>query len=357
MAGNKANIIFTGLIRTPELFKKSIGEMAKLKKLGYLDKIILSTWDYELNKHSGMRDFLNENGVIMIESKEPAERGKGNIFCQMKSLEVALDSIDKNSFALKTRCDLYIEPKFLAELIKNKENLLKINRALPNGNIFRHKIWVPYFELTSLFHIGDEAFFGYAEDLKKLINYEYYDRDYNIMGGAAHVQRYIHPFLEKYSILKEYLKKHSNVGFPEDKKLYRGFRKTARLSHLSNVFNKYILARRFRILNKRFGEKGYIDALAAYYSILYSHFYIDYSGVNNETNNSGIFRRNSAPEKRTGESEIADNYNKEHIFVKTKGHIYSTDMEFLDSILVKKAKQEKENSRKIAEAISKFNSG
>ena len=39
----KGNVVFCGLIRNIELFKKSIEEMAELRDRNFVDKIILST--------------------------------------------------------------------------------------------------------------------------------------------------------------------------------------------------------------------------------------------------------------------------------------------------------------------------
>lgn len=357
MAEGKVDVIFTGLIRTPDLFKKSILELNELKKEKLINKILFSTWDYEIDKYPGIRDFLTENKVILIESKEPKIRGKGNIFCQMKSLEVGLKKAGKNLFILKTRADLYLNIDFIRDLIKNKETKLKITRHLPGGDIFKYKMWVPYFEISNPFHIADESFFGWKEDIALSINYEDYDGTYKIRGGAAHIQRHIHPFVSNYSVLRTFLEEHSNVGYPKDNRAYRVLRKITRNNKKMLDFLNYVMvSNRFRVLNKRFKEQGYIDALAAYYSILYSHFYVDYQGVDNEINNTSLFKRNKDPKFKVGDPQIRKNFSRDRVFVPTKGHIYAYDDLLLRNIFENPALQEDKFSRRLIKSISAFTS-
>jgi len=355
---NKAksvDIIFTGLIRNTDIFKKSLKDIFDLRKKSLVNRIILSSWDYELDNNPKITKYLKENKVITLGNKEPKERGVGNIYCQMKSLEEGLKKAS-NGFILKTRTDIYIDPKFLKKIFTEKQNLLKITHNLPNGNIFKYKIWAPYFEITSVFHMGDECFFGHSEDLKHLINYENYDRDYKIRGGATHVQRYIHPFIENYPELKNYLTKHSHVGFPEDTKYYKGMRKIARKNkHILSLLNSFFVNNRFKVLKKRFKEEGYLSALAAYYSIVYSHFYINNDPVDNNLNNNSIFIRNQEPKIRVGDPEIMKNFSKDRISVRTKGHLYSFGEKFLKNIFENRVKQNNKISNQLMNTIDRFN--
>ena len=45
----KISIIFTGLIREPDLFKTSLDELIKIEKV---EEIILSTWETDVSTHS-----------------------------------------------------------------------------------------------------------------------------------------------------------------------------------------------------------------------------------------------------------------------------------------------------------------
>ena len=207
------DILFTGLVRMPEMFKKSILDLLAMRKEGLVNKILFSTWLGEVEKYPDIHKFLDKHDIRIIRSKEPSPRGTKNsptIWCQMKALEIGLKNIEKNRFALKTRTDVYINPLFLRKLFKEKESLLKITKDLPKGNLFRYKVWIFYYEIKTPFHMGEECFFGDRDDLKNLVNYESsYDIDYKIGGGISHIRRYINPFLRDYPIFFEYLKKYN----------------------------------------------------------------------------------------------------------------------------------------------------
>jgi len=65
-----------------------------------------------------MIEFLKKNKVLILASKEPADRGWGNIWCQMKSLEYGLNKIDENQFKSET-----IEEKLKIPIVFQDETL------------------------------------------------------------------------------------------------------------------------------------------------------------------------------------------------------------------------------------------
>ena len=352
----KIAVVFCGLIRAPDLFRKSIEEMVEFRENNIINKIIFSTWDYEIDKYPEMRKFFVDNKINLIESKEPEERGIGNIWCQMKSLDVALKEIDSNSFVLKTRPDLLIERDFLDNLFNNKNNLLKIKNGLPRDNVFKYKVWIPYFEITSPFHIADECFFGYHKDISLLVNFNNYFEEYGLRAGIVHIQRYIHPFIFKYPEIKNFFLGNSDVGFPKDLSYsYKMMKKIFQKNNLTlRMFDSVVVNNRFRILRRRFKEQGYIEILALYYAILHTHFYVNNQGIDNDINNQTLFNRNSAPKVLTDDPEIMKNFSKDRIWVKTKGQIYSGDEEFLKNIFEKRMQQNNKTADRLLEAINKF---
>ena len=160
------DVLFCGLIREDEYFKKTIKELSQLRNEGFVNQVILSTWDYEIDNHKGMRAFLNKYGVVLVEKKEPEDKGYGNIWCQMKSMENGMKIIKPGSFVLKSRTDVWINLEYMKKLFSDRERL-KIKNNLPGRNIFKFKIWVPWFEITKPFYIADECFFGYYDDVMK----------------------------------------------------------------------------------------------------------------------------------------------------------------------------------------------
>ncbi len=363
------NVLFTGLIREPELFKQSIIDLIGLRKEGLVDKIYLSTWIGEVEKYPKIHKFLTKNKVKIIRSTEPNPRGtlrSPTIWCQMKALEAGLSHVEKDKFVLKTRTDVYIDPRFLRKLFKEKENLLKITKSLPKGNIFRYKIWIFYYELKTPFHMGEECFFGQRNDLKNLINYEEsYDTNYKIGGGISHIRRYIHPFLKMYPIFEVYLRKYAKDEFfkslIEKEKIFfksqlyakyfphrfglRGFLREFGFLRRLNKSNK------LKTLAKKLEGEEFLDILVAYYSILYSHFYVDNVSFKDQVK----FYGKKSANVDVDPTDLDKNFSKEKIFAsQAGGQIFAYDMEFLENICNKKIKKSPLSER-LMQAIDRFN--
>ena len=199
------HVIFTGLVRNLDLFIKSLEDFSKLRSENMIGDIIFSTWVGEIDKYDGLRNTLEKYDCHLVESEPPA-KSIGFIWHQMKSLYLGLEQVEDNLYCLKTRPDLYIKPEFIRKLIGNTDDL---NINLPNEQepIFEKKIWIPYFEITKPFYMSDECFWGKAVDLKKLVNFDAsYDVLYDINCGIAHIRRFMHPFVERTPMLREYLK-------------------------------------------------------------------------------------------------------------------------------------------------------
>jgi len=112
MKNKSIDVLFTGLVRTPEIVKKSMKDLLDLRKKGVINKIILSTWIGEIQKYPELVDMFNKNKIVLIENEEPKNPGRGSIWCQMKAMEEGLKIIDPNRFVFKSRLDAYINPKF-----------------------------------------------------------------------------------------------------------------------------------------------------------------------------------------------------------------------------------------------------
>lgn len=270
------NVIFTGLIRDEVVFRRSIEEMAKLCDKKKLNKIILSTWDYELSNYPDLRNFLESKKVKILELKEPSDRGNGNIWCQMLSLEKGLNFLsNKKSFVLKTRPDVYINMDFLSYLFGNNKEKLKIINHLPKGDIFKYKIWVPNFELKIPFYLADICFFGYYDDMKKMVNYNEYDSKIN---KITHIRRFVNPFREKYPEMFNPKKIFSGVETIEIfgkklKDLNLIIRKPLKFFFWKRAFYKY---------KKLLEDEQYLEYLGKYYYLVNSHFYVDSLSFKNQ---------------------------------------------------------------------------
>lgn len=344
------DVIFTGLVRTPEMFKKSINDLLQLHKEGLINQIIFSTWDYEIPKNPEIFSFLEKNRVKVVASQEPKDRGFGNIWCQMKSLEEALKKADQNRFVLKNRTDVYINPDFLRKLIKQKENLLKITRSLPRGDIFKNKIWIHYYELKTPFHMGEECLLAHHHDMSLMVNYDSsYDNNYKIGSALSHIRRFIHPFISQYPILQEYLKTYSKDS------LLKTF--AIKFSHKffdmrgSKIARKISSQNKFSALDKKLRDDKFIDILGAYYSILYSHFYIDGNSFPDQV----VSKVWNSPGKNLAPMDFTSNMKEEMSHPAQPGQIYVYDTELLNNICTKNIKKDAISER-LMTAIDKFNS-
>ncbi|MEK6858824.1 MAG: hypothetical protein AABX53_02850 [Nanoarchaeota archaeon] len=330
-------VLFTGLIREYEVFKKSLEDLAQLKKEGFVDTIMLATRIGEPAKHPDMHEAFKQAGVVIIEAEDPAlnenspyYQGKDFIWRQMKGLEVGLTHIAKGTFVLKTRSDTYIEPQFIKKLATEKETLLKITKNLPKGNVFKCKVWVPWFELTKPFFMADECFFGLKEDLEKLYNYnkDYFEK-YDLGTDVHHVMRFIEPFLAKYpfftSSMSRYRKDRAMKNF-----LKRNFPKMyEQLKHFSFI-KKASERNRFAILNARLEDQDYLDLLAAYYYVLYSHFYIDLVSFPDQI----VFRdfyKGVLP--RSDKKNAEKNFSVEKVRFPGSGMLYFYEQGFVNALL------------------------
>jgi hypothetical protein len=321
------DILFCGLIRKKVLFKKSLNDFILLRKKRLVNQIILSTWVGELQKHPKVFEFLKKNKIKIIESTEPKENGKTYVMHQMKSLDKGLKNIKKNSFVLKTRTDVYINPLFLKKLFKNKKRLLKIKKDLPKGNIFKYKVWIPWYELKTPFYMADECFFGNSEDLKLLFNYkENYEKNYQISGGPTHIRRFLDPFLKDYPFFEDYLEKYSGEGkmAPFIRNISKNFFGLFRI----NIMKKMNEIRKFKNLRKKLKTNKFIECLAAYYAIIYSHFYVDSCSFKNQI----VFGHVSQPKIKLDEKYLENNFSPKKSSPKYSGNVYGYDMGLLKKI-------------------------
>lgn len=330
------DVLFTGLIREYETFKRSLDTLSDLRKMGFVNKIILATRIGETEKHPEMHASFKQANVKIVEAEDPEINenspyygGRDFIWRQMRSFEVGLKSVENGRFVLKTRSDVYVNPKFIEKLAREKESLLKIKKNLPMGNIFKFKVWVPWFELTKPFFMADECFFGLKEDLEKLYNYDkdYFEK-YDLGTDVHHVMRYIHPFLDKYNIfykaLNKYNKDRSFKNFVKRNsgKWYEYLKKFNSLKIMSE-------RSRFNVLNKRLEDNQYIDLLSAYYFVLYSHFYIDLVSFSDQIEFRDFYKgKLPKSDNKTAENNFSPNM----VRFPGSGMIYFYEMNFINAI-------------------------
>lgn len=193
-------VIFTGLPRLPELFRRSVEEMYELQKDGLIDEIIFVTWEGRLENQSDLRSYLIDHEVEITENEESPIDGESNIWHQMKALDIGLNLLPDDCYVLKTRSDVHIKKGFLRDLFSG--NISYLNQKA-GSDVFNKRIWVPWFRIEEPFLIDDRCFFGLKEDLTQLVNYNTkYDVFRYDVRGLPHVRRFINPYLNEYEFLE-----------------------------------------------------------------------------------------------------------------------------------------------------------
>lgn len=165
----EVNVVLTGLVRDHSRLLNKLAQFENWQQRGYVNQVIFSTWLGEIDKYGGLRQRLQELGVLIIESEEPKLILKGgHQLHQMLNLHYGLAAVtNTNSYVLKTRVDL----------ADNIEDMLwDFERGTSDADDFlgvglEGKILVEYSQLLFPFLMGDAQFFGRLQDLKKLINF------------------------------------------------------------------------------------------------------------------------------------------------------------------------------------------
>lgn len=290
------NVLFaSGVIRTPYRFMHSIIDLKENQKVS---KIVLSVWDDEIDKFDGLRSFLNIHGVRLVETKEPDVKTLGFIKHQMVCLERALSLFCDDDIIFKTRCDLYIDPKFFDEVICNYLDWGSI--LCDEFSVFKNKIWIMYYELTKPFYLSDEAFCGRKCDINLLVNYIEYDHN-KIGSGLTHIRRFINPFIQKFPLLNYYLDfaaGYANIGCNQ----------------------------RFEKLNNQINLPYFSVIHYLYIKILNSNFHVAYP-KNDVT--TVYFDSNVRVDVR----KFKSNFSKKFVNCPTGGQIFVFDNELIRSIL------------------------
>lgn len=307
------NIVFTGLIRNPELLQKNLDVMRELRQNGVINSIYFSTWKKEVQDKQFAIKLFKRYDVNLIVSDEPEIESRGHVWHQMLSLYKPLELIEDDSFILKTRSDVLLSKGFLKSLLTAEDKYFETDKdLLIHDDILKTKIWIPYFEITKPFYISDEVFYGNKADVLKLINFDSsYDILYNLGVGVTHIRRFIHPFKEKYPILKEYLK-------------------------IAKYCSGHFRNNRFDVLDYQLRNEIFLEYLAIYYLIIRKYFFVssanfegdvrfreEYLNSPNEIINAKLFLNNFVPNK------TATKFGK---------HIFSYSEVWLNNIIEQRVK-------------------
>jgi hypothetical protein len=215
----KITVAMAGQIRNVPIFTHSLNIFVTARNAGYVDRIVVSTWTSELKKIEHLLPRLTANGVTVVSVDEPAATAgiPGTLAYQLRSIDLALETIEDTAWVLRTRPDILFNAEAIAKLC---EADLSID-APWGGMALRHKLWVPFVEACQPMCISDLTFFGHYTDIVKLQHYDFFHEITRtsavftpdgkpITSYDAEIRRYTPAFCSDYRIVMEYYRLYTN---------------------------------------------------------------------------------------------------------------------------------------------------
>jgi hypothetical protein len=199
---------------------------------------------------------------------------------------------------------VWLHPQFLERLTDADYLAPDRDPQVQRHMQFRRRIWVPWYEITKPFYLGDEAFCGLAGDLKQLINYDArYDVLYDLDAGISHLRRFMQPFLQQHPVFLAQLEHGGRSG------------------HAS--------PRRFPFLHMALQTKFFLGVLASYYFVLAAHHRIESNTIANQI----IFREWSIPAVQPRPDQFLENFAPDRSWRPAAGHLFAYDEAWLHNLL------------------------
>ena len=248
----KNTVLIIGAIRNELVFLKTLENLLYLRSEGCIERIFLSTWVGEISEE--IRSFLIKHDIDFIETIEPnhIQDRWGHYHHQMRSIHEGLNAIDNDSFVFKTRTDTLFENADDIRYILDQD--LTISSSVLNP-VYKHKIWVSYFEIACPFLICDYFFYGHHEDIYKTVNFEsfvehksVYELNRCAKKSSSEIRFWSYPFSKNYKIIHEFIRNMEFIGMNTDK--------------------------RIPILNHMIKSSFYWQMIAVYYYVIHSHFVV-----------------------------------------------------------------------------------
>ncbi|MGL9727573.1 hypothetical protein [Enterococcus sp. DIV0756] len=209
--------VMCGAIREELEVRLTIDKLLKMRESNKIVGIVISTWAGEFERFPELKKELEENSVTIIE-QSPLEKRTDlnrsnsiNYMRQALQFQAALDHLPENCFVLKVRTDralnhirkfenyLSDEPCRVKKTFSNHEH----TREMPS--IFKYKIAVIGAKVHRIFNFSDFVFWGHAEDVRKLINFDIAELFVN-RDLVANTQWYIYPFFQSFPIIRDYFR-------------------------------------------------------------------------------------------------------------------------------------------------------
>lgn len=163
--------VVIGILRNEEEFRAIVRWLSRLRELGVLDGIVLSTWTGQLSGRPALAAEVAALGIRVVEAEEPRVRMKWNTLQQMVALQNGIDLCPAGSYVLKARTDqIYSRQyeRFIYDCLSGRAGPLMAS----DGPLLEKRIAVCDGFFPVPFYFNDLAFFGLKSDIERLLNFD-----------------------------------------------------------------------------------------------------------------------------------------------------------------------------------------
>ncbi|MDT2662060.1 hypothetical protein P7E02_19425 [Enterococcus hulanensis] len=207
--------VVCGAVREELDLRLAINKLLEMRESGIISGILLSTWEKEFDRFPEMRKQLEDNEIRIIEQRplesrmDIARTNSINYMRQALQFQAALDQLPEDCFVLKARTDrslhqiLQIEPQLFKEPKKVGFSSDRMNKEMPH--IFDYKITIFNARIQRIFNFSDFVFWGHISDVRKFINFNLAELNFN-RDLVANTQWFLYPFIEEFPIIRDYFR-------------------------------------------------------------------------------------------------------------------------------------------------------
>jgi hypothetical protein len=245
--------LVTGTVRDIVDFTLTLEDLVSLRKDRVIGDIVVSTWIGDVDQYTGLRQLLARNSITLLETApvprtlQPA--GLWNAWQQAKALFYGPKACDPDGLVIKTRTDKarHVFKVFIPHLASG------CPPVRPLGNVpmlFSNRVMVHHTRTATPLHVHDMVIFGQHSDLFQLARFDGRTEAFCYPGSIGVETRWLlYPFY--------------------DIPIFQEFFNNIHGGLLASALFQWAQSRRPEML-----PKFACRILAAYYSILYTHFYL-----------------------------------------------------------------------------------
>ncbi|MGV9721997.1 hypothetical protein [Nocardia beijingensis] len=264
-------VAFNGQVRDEARFLDTLQACERLSSDGICDQVVYADWKGELDAYPAVRAALRKMDAAVIELRAMRDRGPGNSYTQVRSLNAVLDELEPNDRILKLRPDGFIAEALLRRVLSDTGSRYRIRSEVPA--VFSERIWVPWFHTSRVLHLSDEAFCGRVRDVRKLQSADArFERAFGTPLSYVHVRRFAPPFFKAFPDLEVFFEEFAPVVPPAR---WPGDLPSSILASVACQIPNYRYLLYGHVVNVGLEQTFFPYILAVYYAILKWYFYID----------------------------------------------------------------------------------